>query len=100
MKRLAPVSTQWSPCRSARVASEAASDPASGSVRAKAGTVSPRAKDGSQRRFWASVPASRMGWLPSPWIANSASAGGQVRASSSRARQRVTDRNGPSRLPP
>jgi hypothetical protein len=39
-------------------------------------------------------------WLPSPWIANSSSAAGHVRASSSRMRQRVTDRKGPSRLPP
>ncbi len=61
MKRLAPVMTQWSPCRSARVATAAASEPASGSVSAKAGTVSPRASAGSQRCFWASVPARRMG---------------------------------------
>src|SRR2546430_801699 len=41
MKRLVPVRTHSSPCRSARVWRAAASEPASGSVRAKAGTRPP-----------------------------------------------------------
>ena len=42
------------------VASAAASEPAPGSLRAKAATFSPRTRGGRKRRFWASLPKLAM----------------------------------------
>lgn len=53
---LAPVSTQSSPSRRARVVIEAGSEPWSGSVRPKQPIASPVAIDGSQRCFCSSLP--------------------------------------------
>ena len=86
-----PSSTQWSPSRRARVAIAATSDPASGSDSANAAIASPRATFGSQRARSASLPASVIGPLPSPCIANAKSASPSWRASVSRSRHSARD---------
>src|SRR2546428_7890756 len=53
---LVPDSTHWSPARSARAESDAASEPDSGSESAKPASSSPRAIGLSQRSFWRGVP--------------------------------------------
>ncbi len=58
---LAPVIVQPSPFASAFVRSDAASDPASGSVSAKAPMPSPRASGGTKRERCSSVPNARIG---------------------------------------
>ena len=58
---LAPVIVQPSPFGSAFVRSEPASEPASGSVRAKAPMPSPRASGGTKRDRCSSVPKARIG---------------------------------------
>ena len=57
----APVIDQPSPSATAAVRSDPASEPASGSVSAKAPTVSPRASGGTKRDFCSSVPKARIG---------------------------------------
>ena len=52
--------------------SAALSEPQSGSVRQKLTMVSPLAIRGSQCSFCASVPSSRMPWVPSPTLMPSA----------------------------
>ena len=61
MKRLAPLSTQVSPWRSARVCSAPGSEPTSGSESAKEPSVSPDSSPGRTRCFCSSLPASRIG---------------------------------------
>ncbi len=56
MKRLDPLRTHASPSRSAVVLWLAASDPASGSVRAQAPSFSPLARGVRYVSFWASLP--------------------------------------------
>jgi hypothetical protein len=57
----APVIVHPSPSGTAAVRSEPASEPASGSVRAKAPIVSPRASGGTKRARCSSVPNARIG---------------------------------------
>jgi hypothetical protein len=57
MKVFTPRSRQTEPSAVARVRTPARSEPASGSVTAKAASISPPAIAGSQRFFCASVPA-------------------------------------------
>ena len=56
MKILEPLSTHSSPSRTAWVRIPCTSEPAPGSVMARAPTASPLTIFGSQRSFWASVP--------------------------------------------
>ena len=86
---LPPSRTQPSPARRAEVESAATSDPAPGSVMAKAVITSPAAIGPSQRSRCAGVPASSSGVVPSPWRANTASASGDTSPSISRARQQA-----------
>src|SRR5260370_32829052 len=81
MKVLEPLTTQWSPSRTAVVFSMARSDPPDGSVIAILHTSSPAAMPGSHRAFCSSVPNSRM-------------YGGQV--SACRARHAATPRLNPA----
>ncbi len=60
MNILLPDSTQSSPSRVARVRSEPASDPVSGSVRAKQPSASPAVRRGSHRCFCSSPPCARI----------------------------------------
>ena len=65
------------------------SDPAPGSVIAKAVITLPSAIGPSQRSFCAGDPPSRIGVVPSPWRANTASASGDASPSASRIRQQA-----------
>ena len=65
---LAPLMTHSSPSRTAVVRIEAASEPASGSLSAKAGDHSPVAHLGSRRSLSSSEPKSAIGSVPSSWI--------------------------------
>ena len=88
MKVLVPLSTQWSPSRTAVVRVPAASLPALGSVSAQAPSFSPRANGVSHRDFCASEPNMKMCAGPRPLCAATDSAtDGSTRASSSRQRQ-------------
>jgi hypothetical protein len=69
-----PDSRHSAPSRAATVATAARSEPASGSVTAKAHSTSPAATAGSQRLRWTSLPASPMGHDPSPCMAKAVSA--------------------------
>src|SRR5437667_1927866 len=60
---LVPDSTHWSPARSARAESDAASEPDSGSESAKPASSSPRAIGLSQRSFWRALPCQKERWL-------------------------------------
>src|SRR3546814_8731464 len=69
MNRLVPFRTECSsPSLRAVVLSEAASDPASGSVRQKEAMYSPLAIFGRYLRFCSSVPSMAMVWLPIPTL--------------------------------
>ena len=68
MYRFVPLSTKPSPSRSALIDSEAASDPESGSVRAKEPTTSPAASLGSHADFCSSVPSMRIPCDPMPLL--------------------------------
>ncbi len=70
MKALVPSITHSSPSRTARVRVAAASDPASGSVRANAAKARPASRSGSQRCFCSSVPKAKIGLAPSPTAAS------------------------------
>ncbi len=61
MKRLAPLRTQASPWRSARVSSAPGSDPTLGSDSAKEPISSPAISGAITRSFCSSVPASISG---------------------------------------
>ena len=74
MNVLTPRSRQTIPSAVARVRTPARSEPASGSVTAKAASRSPPAIAGSQRFFWTSVPARLTACEPSPCIAKAVSA--------------------------
>ena len=74
MKVLRPVRRHSAPSRAARVRAAPRSEPASGSVTAKAHSTSPAATAGSQRSFWTSVPARLTAYDPSPCMANAVSA--------------------------
>ena len=74
MKVLVPDSRQSAPSRAATVEAAARSDPASGSVTAKAHSTSPAATAGSHRLRWTSLPARPMGQEPSPCMAKAVSA--------------------------
>ncbi len=63
-----PLITHSSPSRTALVRIEAGSDPASGSLSAKAGDHSPLAHLGRKRCFCSSEPNSAIGSVPSSWI--------------------------------
>ena len=65
---LAPLMTHSSPSRTAVVRIDAASEPASGSLSAKAGDHSPVAHFGSRRSLSSSEPKSAIGSVPSSWI--------------------------------
>ena len=71
---LQPSIRQPPPSRTARVVIAATSEPAPGSDSANAGIAVPCATAGSQRVFWASLPASEIAPLPSPCSANAKSA--------------------------
>ena len=66
IQRLAPLSTYVSPSRRAEVSSETESEPCSGSVSAKAPSLSVRAIAGSQRCFCASDPSIAIERMASP----------------------------------
>ncbi len=69
MKVLLPLTTQWSPSRTAVVFSAARSEPPPGSVIAMAQILSPEAIGGSQRSFCSWVPRSTMyGGQTSLWM--------------------------------
>jgi len=68
MKCLSPLMTKWSPSRSAVVWTLPASEPASGSDRAKQAVHSPLAIRGRYFRFWSSVPSIRMPMEPMPLL--------------------------------
>src|SRR6185437_4162979 len=68
MNRLVPMTTSWSPSRIALVRTEAASEPAPGSVSAKLATTSPLASFGSHSAFCASLPNMTTPWLPIPTL--------------------------------
>ena len=69
-----PSSTASSPSMRAAQAIAATSDPASGSLSAKAAIASPRATRGRYMAFCASVPARLIAPDPSPCIAKAKSA--------------------------
>ena len=64
MKILEPLRIHPPSARRALVVRLAASEPAPGSVRAKAPSLRPDASSGSQRSFWASLPKARIGATP------------------------------------
>jgi hypothetical protein len=64
---LEPLMTHSSPSRTAVVRMDAASEPASGSLSAKAGDHSPVAHLGSSRSLSSSEPKSATGRVPSSW---------------------------------
>src|SRR6266849_1200967 len=70
MKILRPLTTKWSPSRFATVVIPATSDPASGSVIARAAICSPRIAGASHLRFCSSVPNLNTGGVAiSAWTA-------------------------------
>ena len=79
-----PRSRQTRPSGRARVRTAARSEPASGSVTAKAASTSPRATAGSQRFFCTSVPTRPSAYEPRPCMANAVSASDEKYASASR----------------
>jgi hypothetical protein len=62
-----PLITHSSPSRTAVVRIAAGSEPASGSLSAKAGESSPEAQPGRKRCFCSSLPNSTIGSVPSSW---------------------------------
>ena len=82
-----PSRTYSDPSRRALVAIAVTSDPAPGSVIANAVITFPSAIGPSQRSFCAGEPPSRIGVVPRPWSANTASASGDASPSASRIRQ-------------
>src|SRR5690606_31909361 len=66
----------------------AASEPAPGSLSAKAATALPSPTRGSQRSFCSGVPWACTGWAPRPWRARAVSASVQAYARDSRIRHR------------
>ena len=84
---LAPSSTYAVPRAARSWRCPPTSEPASGSVIAKAAIALPWAIGPSQRSFCAGDPPSRIGVVPSPWSANTASASGEASPSASRIRQ-------------
>ena len=68
--------------------SAAASEPASGSLSAKAATARPAVTSGSQRSRCAGVPYAATGCAPRPWRASAVSASVHAYASDSRIRHR------------
>ena len=98
IQALVPVSRNPSPSGSARSSSPPASDPASGSDRAKAATARPAATSASHRPRTAGLPAAAIGCAPSPWRASAVSASVDSRASASRSRHSSSaDAPGPPR---
>ncbi len=86
MNILVPLSTQWSPLRTAVDFIPAASEPLPGSVRPQAPSHSPLASFGRYRRCWASLPKTRMWLVPSPlWLATVSASEPSYRAISSTA---------------
>ena len=69
MKVFAPLTTQPPSTLRARVAIDATSEPASGSVIASAAIFSPRIAGASQRRFCSSVPNFHTGGVAIPTCA-------------------------------
>ena len=85
---LAPDSTHWSPSRTARAESEAASEPDSASDSAKPASSSPRAIGLSQRSFWAGLPCRTSIVVGMAlWIATDTAMLASAAASSSSARR-------------
>jgi hypothetical protein len=74
---LLPFSAQPSPVSVAEVTMAPASDPASGSLKAKAAIFLPLATKGKYAACCAGVPASVIAPLPRPCIANAKSAKGE-----------------------
>ena len=81
------------------VAIEETSEPASGSVMAKAAMARPLATAGSHRLRCASLPARVIGIEPRHWRAKTASASGEAAARASRIRQQAR-RSGSGQCPP
>ena len=74
MKVLTPSRRHSGPSGVARVRTAARSEPASGSVTAKAASTSAEATAGSQRFFCTSVPARAMACEPRPCMTKAVSA--------------------------
>ena len=84
MRVFTPCRRHTRPSGRARARHAARSEPASGSVTAKAASTSPFATAGSQRLFCTSVPTRLSAYEPSPCIANAVSASDEKYASVSR----------------